>query len=110
MAISWSITGGLVAATAVTGILTLTTSHDLTKALRRYPGDPSAIDSIRHRGLTLAAVTDALGAGAILAGAFSAYLTWRAVRETRRVTDHASATTTWRFDAGLGGVSVEATF
>ncbi len=78
MWIGWTATGVLALSATTVGILQLGAKGDLKDALAARPGNPSDIDSSRSKAKTLAGVTDALGAAAIVAAGISTYLTVRA--------------------------------
>jgi tetratricopeptide (TPR) repeat protein len=73
--IAWTTTTLLAAGTAVTGALVLNTKSTLSSQLQAYPADPSAIDSERTRGKTLATASDILLAATAVSLAVSLYVT-----------------------------------
>ncbi len=82
--VPWAATGVLVAGTAVTGILTLTSKASLSSDLSTFPGSASAIDQDRSRAKSFAIASDILlGASAVALGV-AVYVTLRSNHETRR--------------------------
>lgn len=73
--IGWIATGALVAATAVTGGLTLKASKDLESARAEFPADSGDLDHDADKTTTLAITTDVLGGAALVMAAVSVYWT-----------------------------------
>jgi tetratricopeptide (TPR) repeat protein len=71
----WGATGVLVAATVVTGVLTISARNDLSKELDTYPANPDQIDQKRNQAKTLAIATDVLGGAAAVAAGIALYVT-----------------------------------
>lgn len=80
MWVSWSLTGALIAGTAVTGVLALGAKSDFDTALAQRPGDPNQIDDARSLGRTMSTVSTILGIGAAVGAGVSTYLTVRVLR------------------------------
>jgi Tetratricopeptide repeat len=92
--IAWSAAGVFGAATAVTGVLTLTSKKDLSNQLGTFPGNAGAIDDARSKVRTLGIVTDALIGATAVAGVVALYVT---------LTGHSRAAST---EVGVGPSSV----
>jgi hypothetical protein len=81
------VTGALVAASAVFGVLTVGANNSLNADLGRFPGSPGDIDSARSQVHTFALASDVLTATAIAAGGLTLYLglSRRGIATTSRV-------------------------
>ena len=99
--IAWSATGVLAAATAVTGVLTLSSNSTLSSRLNTFPGDPGAIDSARTQAKTFGIVTDVLLGATVAAGAVAIIIT---------ATDHSRAAPRAEVGLGLGSVQIGGSF
>ncbi|HXU06929.1 MAG TPA: PEGA domain-containing protein [Polyangia bacterium] len=74
---SWSLTGLLAGGAAATGIVALTSKHDLDQQLGMFPADNSEIDYDRRRTRGFALATDGLLIGTAIMATISLYLTFR---------------------------------
>ena len=72
--IAWTVAGAFGAATAVTGVLTLTAEKDLSNQLGTFPGNASAIGHARDEVKTWGIVTDGLIAVTAVAGVVAIYV------------------------------------
>lgn len=77
MWIGWAVTGGLAAGAITTGIIGNKTADDLEKQLGERDISKAELTSTSNKAKMLLTVSDALTAGAIVAGGVSLYLTLR---------------------------------
>jgi tetratricopeptide (TPR) repeat protein len=77
MWIGWAVTGGLAAGAITTGILGNKAADDLDDKKDRRDADPADLQSTSNKAKMLLTVSDALTAGAVVAGGVSLYLTLR---------------------------------
>jgi len=73
--VSWSVTAGLAAATAVVGILTLGAMSDLDDERARAPTSRAQLDDAESKMMQLALATDILAGATAIAGATALYFT-----------------------------------
>lgn len=83
----WTVAGGLAAGAAVTGVLALRASDDLQDKKASPNVGSDELDSTSRRARAFALATDVLGAGALVAGGVSLYLTLERDVETERGTE-----------------------
>lgn len=76
----WGVTGGLAAGTAVAGVLALGAQRDLDDK-KAAPAKKQELDDAASKTRTLAIVTDVLLGCTVVAGAYSAYLTFGPQKE-----------------------------
>jgi len=73
--VGWAITGGLATGAAVTGVLALRASNDLQEKRETSNVGRESLDDASREAKRYAIATDILGAGALIAGGVSLYLT-----------------------------------
>jgi len=102
--IPWTVTGGLLVATAVTGVLAGGASSDLKVQLARYPGVRKDIDAASSKTRALALTTDVLGGLTLAAAGVSTVLMLNSAEPPKRASG--------RLDVGIGpgGLAVAGTF
>jgi hypothetical protein len=72
--IAWGVAGAFGAATAITGVLTLSAKGDLTNQLGTFPGNASSINGARDKVRNLGILTDALTGATALATGVAIYV------------------------------------
>jgi hypothetical protein len=98
MITAWTFTGVFAVTATVTGIIALSDSGNLSDLRNTYPTTKSQLDSERSKVTTMAAVTDAFGAAAIISAGIATYLTLSHHHATEKLA--VGATPTGAFIAG----------
>ncbi len=97
----WAITGVLASGATVTGILALRASSDLQDQRRTPNVGRGVLDDASSKARRYALITDVLGAGALVAGGISLYLTLEPDEQQAPVVE---------VHPGVGTISVSGTF
>jgi hypothetical protein len=94
----WTFTGVFAVTATITGIIALSDAGTLSDLRNTYPTSKSQLDSARSKVTTMAAVTDAFGAAAIVSAGIATYLTLCHHHATEKLA--VSVTPTGAFVAG----------
>jgi len=107
--LGWTLTGAFAAGAAVTGVITLKKNSSLSSDRQNLSVSPSQVSSRASTVRTLATVTDALAAAALISGGVSLWLTLRS-SENAAAPRANLASNTLRLGLGPSGVSLDGAF